>query len=137
MEICQSIGIYPKECNSKVVNSKYLINIINLQVWKAYTDACINQPQGSEKALFILFDFPRVICLNSIEVIGYINLFQELLTESKLFERIPVNFYYGRQDWMDKKGCERLNEKYPDRVNFRIIESAGHQLNFENPKLVV
>ncbi|CAD8086389.1 unnamed protein product [Paramecium sonneborni] len=111
---------------------KYLKKRMSLQgkeyeVWKQYIDEMLALPDGSEKALFLLLQFPRVIARgwDSIEYI--------LTQHNKYIYNIPIYFYFGNIDWMDKKGAQNLANNHQN-VKIRIIENAGHQLNFENPK---
>ncbi|CAD8175783.1 unnamed protein product [Paramecium pentaurelia] len=111
---------------------KYLKKRMSLQgreyeVWQSYVDEMLALPDGSEKALFLLLQFPRVIARgwDSIEYI--------LTKHSKYTAEVPIYFYFGDQDWMDKKGAYNL-AKNNNNIKIRIIENAGHQLNFENPK---
>jgi hypothetical protein len=52
-------------------------------------------PNGSEKALFILLNFPRAIAKgwSSIEYI--------LTQHHRKTKHIPIYFYFGEVDWMD------------------------------------
>lgn len=39
-----------------------------LEAWKSYVNEILERPEGSEKALYYLFQFPRVFAKYSIEV---------------------------------------------------------------------
>ncbi|CAD8187809.1 unnamed protein product [Paramecium pentaurelia] len=97
-------------------------------LWKSYIDEMLELPEGSEKSLCLFFHFPIYAKdHNSIESILSENMNQ--------IKNIPISFYFGDQDWMDHQGAINLN--FYQNINLRIINDAGHQLNFENPQGVV
>lgn len=59
-------------------------------------------PIGSERALYLLLNFPKVIAKgwDSIEYIFTYN--------REKISKIPIHFYYGEKDWMDKTGAINL-----------------------------
>lgn len=46
--------------------------------------------------------------------------------------KIRVEFFFGDQDWMSKDGAARLVKDFKN-MEMHIIDSAGHQLIFDNP----
>lgn len=76
-------------------------------------------PIGSERALYLLLNFPKVIAKgwDSIEYI--------LTNNDVKIKNIPINFYYGEKDWMDKTGAINLVSKYSN-IKLQIIKDAGH-----------
>jgi hypothetical protein len=64
------------------------------KVWKKYKEAMVALPEGSEKALFVLFKFPKVIPKISIHKL--------FIDNAALIKDIPVLFLFGGEnDWMD------------------------------------
>lgn len=58
---------------------------------------------------------------------------EEIISELK--PKIKVDFLYGDQDWMQPEGAERLANEFKN-IKVHMIESAGHQMMFDNPVLV-
>lgn len=48
-----------------------------------------------------------------------------LTKHTKYICDVPIYFYFGDQDWMDKIGAYNL-AKNNNNINIRIIENAGH-----------
>lgn len=64
-------------------------------LWKSYIDEMLALPEGSEKSICLFFHFPIFAKNNnSIETI--------LTTNRNYIKNIPISFYFGEIDWMDK-----------------------------------
>ena len=48
---------------------------------------------------------------------------------------IKIDFMYGDEDWMQSDGARRLAREFKN-IKVHTIESAGHQLLFDNPSQV-
>ncbi len=46
--------------------------------------------------------------------------------------KIKVDFFFGDIDWMSKDGAARLEKDFKN-IDVHVIESAGHQMIFDNP----
>lgn len=47
--------------------------------------------------------------------------------------KIPMAFFYGDRDWMNKKGAEQLAESN-DNIHLKIISNSDHHLYWDNPR---
>ncbi|KAM3141159.1 hypothetical protein pb186bvf_006764 [Paramecium bursaria] len=98
------------------------------ELWLTYINDMLSLPIGSEKALFRLFQFPRVMTLGEHSI-------QYLIRNSESLKNIPIFFYFGVHDWMDSEGAKRLvNEQQFPNIKIRLIENADHQITFQNPQ---
>lgn len=59
---------YGSSLISKYLNKRMRLDGKELEIWKEYYDEVLALPEGSEKTLFYLFNFPRVIGKESVEV---------------------------------------------------------------------
>ncbi|CAD8126657.1 unnamed protein product [Paramecium sonneborni] len=130
----QGVFAIPQYLNNSFIGRQlikyYLKNRMHLQgdeytLWKSYIDEMLELPEGSEKSICLFFHFPAFAKnLNSIETILSQNHYQ--------ISNIPISFYYGYYDWMDNQGA--INLTIYQNIKIKIINDAGHQLNFENPQ---
>jgi len=63
--------------------------------WKNYLKLMYSIPESSEKAFYNLFSWPRLRAKKPLE---------HLLPKMN----IPVHFFYGDNDWMEKIGAKKL-----------------------------
>ena len=58
-----------------------------------------------------------------------------MITEGKLpFE---IEFYYGDNDWMEKKTAYDLCQvETINKISYTIVEKSGHQIIFDNPAMM-
>jgi cardiolipin-specific phospholipase len=62
----------------------------------------LSLPNGSEKALFILLNYPKVFAKERYSI-------EYLLTENyKKIKDTQIFIYFGESDWMDQKGANNL-----------------------------
>lgn len=116
------MGFKPSKAMMKQYLGKMIDERLNfckeeLDVSKLYYNDLIERQAVGEKGFFNIFDF-SLKTPNPIERI--IN---------KLKFKMPVQFYYGTNDWMDSRGAIRAAKKHQNIVVDRI-SSAGHQLIF-------
>ena len=89
-----------------------------------YFDNILSMPESSEAAIHYLLGMPRARALLPME--QYI--FDEL-------KDLHIVFIYGDIDWMDKAGALKLFKTLP-KVDYHMIQGAGHHANMDQPKEV-
>ena len=54
--------------------------------------------------------------------------------------KIPISFFYGDVDWMQREGGDNVIAKNPfsgTHSHVHIVENSGHHLYFDNPEGLV
>jgi len=49
---------------------------------------------------------------------------------------MPVDFYFGEQDWMDWTGAKRICDNTNGRCKLFWVKNAGHHINMDNPDML-
>lgn len=70
---------------------------------------------------YSLIEWPESPVLKSVE---------DVLNQ--LRPTIPINFFYGDDDWILQAGANRLSQEFKN-IRVHTINNSGHQIMFNNP----
>ncbi|KRX08323.1 hypothetical protein PPERSA_01784 [Pseudocohnilembus persalinus] len=85
------------------------------------TDSIMSLPVSSERCMTTLLKFPEMTAFDPLE-----NQINKL--------NIPVNFYFGENDWMEQDAAKKLINQKLVNGTFNIISNASHNISFQNPE---
>jgi len=86
-----------------------------------YLNGIFKLPESTLKSLHYILAFPKAAGCYPLE---------DLMHELKM----PCEIYYGEKDWMSSEGSQRVVAKGGIDGKITIIPTAGHTMNFDNPK---
>ena len=114
-----------KNIKKNIDGTNFIINKKRInEILKILVKIGLDYPDDIYQCVFYIFALPPPAAINPIE--------NKLLNNSKL----NFIFAFGENDWMDKTGALRLEQKDSNRFKVFTISNSGHSFNLENPKEV-
>lgn len=105
----------------KSLNGKLKLPENQFEVWKKFIKLVSDQDVVSEMGFYSLIEWPESPVLKSVE---------DVLKQ--LRPTIPIDFFYGDDDWILQAGANRLSQEFKN-IRVHTINNSGHQIMFNNP----
>ena len=106
-----------KDGTKFIVNYKKLLDLIHKIVVMS-----LEYPKDLYKCVYYLFKVPPPAAVFPIE------------TKIAFYNKIPIIFCFGENDFMDRTGSYRLVRSNPELYKIFTISKAGHSFALHNPK---
>jgi len=119
----KALGFVGRGMLSRYINGRFKRPKEESEILYNYFLNVLVMPESSEKAVHSIFKPPRARA-------------QMPLEEFMMDMDMPVDFYFGEQDWMDWTGAKRICDSTNGRCKFFWVREAGHHINMENPDML-